>query len=104
MTRNQALPARIHRRLPAWCLLAAVLGWSMLAGAPAVWAASKPLQVYFIDVDGGQSTLFVTPAGKSLLIDTGWASNGLDAGPHRRRGERRRREQDRLPLADPLPC
>jgi len=31
--------------------------------------------------DGGQSTLFVTPAGKSLLIDTGWAgNNGLDAG------------------------
>ena len=39
------------------------------------------MQVYFIDVDGGQSTLFVTPAGKSLLIDTGWAGNsGLDAG------------------------
>ncbi len=79
MTRNQALPSTTHRRLPAWCLLAAVLGWSMLAGARPARAASKPLQVYFIDVDGGQSTLFVTP-GKSLLIDTGWASNGLDAG------------------------
>src|ERR1700735_3011765 len=44
-------------------------------------AASKGLQAYFIDVDGGQSTLFVTPEGKSLLIDTGWAgNNGLDAG------------------------
>lgn len=30
------------------------------------------LRVYFIDVEGGQSTLFVTPAGESLLIDTGW--------------------------------
>ncbi len=41
---------------------------------------AKTLQVYFIDVDGGQSTLFVNPAGKSLLIDTGWAgNNGLDA-------------------------
>ena len=30
------------------------------------------LQVYFIDVEGGQSTLFVTPTGESLLIDTGW--------------------------------
>jgi len=38
------------------------------------------LRVYFIDVDGGQSTLFVTPAGESLLIDTGWpGGNGLDA-------------------------
>jgi beta-lactamase superfamily II metal-dependent hydrolase len=38
------------------------------------------LQIYFIDVEGGQSTLFVTPAGKSLLIDTGWSgNNGRDA-------------------------
>jgi competence protein ComEC len=43
-------------------------------------AKSNQLQVYFIDVEGGQSTLFVTPAGKSLLIDTGWdAHNGRDA-------------------------
>jgi len=42
--------------------------------------ASKDLQIYFIDVEGGQSTLFVTPAGQSLLIDTGWAgNNGRDA-------------------------
>jgi competence protein ComEC len=42
--------------------------------------AATDLRVYFIDVDGGQSTLFVTPAGKSLLIDTGWAGkDGLDA-------------------------
>lgn len=34
--------------------------------------ASGKLRVYFIDVEGGQSTLFVTPAGQSLLIDTGW--------------------------------
>src|SRR3984885_10935821 len=67
-----------RRRLQAWCLLAAVLAWSMLAGAQ---AGSRSLRVYFIDVDGGQSTLFVTPEGKSLLIDTGWAgNNGLDAG------------------------
>src|SRR5690349_24468946 len=34
--------------------------------------AQGKLRVYFVDVEGGQSTLFVTPAGKSLLIDTGW--------------------------------
>ncbi len=38
-------------------------------------AAQKPLEIYFIDVEGGQSTLFVTPAGQSLLIDTGWPGN-----------------------------
>ncbi len=39
--------------------------------------AAGKLRVYFIDVEGGQSTLFVTPAGKSLLIDTGWPGNNF---------------------------
>jgi competence protein ComEC len=39
--------------------------------------AASGLRVYFIDVEGGQSTLFVTPAGKSLLIDTGWPDNNF---------------------------
>jgi competence protein ComEC len=38
-------------------------------------SANGQLRVFFIDVEGGQSTLFVTPAGQSLLIDTGWAGN-----------------------------
>jgi beta-lactamase superfamily II metal-dependent hydrolase len=43
-------------------------------------AASKPLQVYSIDVEGGQSTLIVSPSGQSLLIDAGWPGfNGRDA-------------------------
>ncbi|HEX4022792.1 MAG TPA: MBL fold metallo-hydrolase [Acidobacteriaceae bacterium] len=42
--------------------------------------AAEPLTVYFIDVEGGQSTLFVTPEHQSLLIDTGWPDNaGRDA-------------------------
>src|SRR3984957_5066157 len=69
MSKNQAFFSA-GRPLPMWCLLTA-LGWVLLGDA--AWAASKPLQVYFIDVDGGQATLFVTPGGKSLLIDTGWA-------------------------------
>jgi len=32
----------------------------------------KTLEVYFIDVEGGQSTLLVSPSGQSLLIDAGW--------------------------------
>lgn len=49
-------------------------------GAALVSAASKPLQVFAIDVEGGQSTLIVSPSGQSLLIDTGWSgSNGRDA-------------------------
>jgi hypothetical protein len=35
-------------------------------------AAETPLKVVSIDVEGGAATLFVTPEGKSLLIDAGW--------------------------------
>lgn len=42
----------------------------VLAGASA--AAARSLDIYFIDVEGGQSTLIVTAAGESLLIDTGY--------------------------------
>ncbi len=38
--------------------------------------AAKPLDIYFIDVEGGQSTLIVTPAGESLLVDAGFAGAG----------------------------
>lgn len=39
------------------------------------------LRVYFVDVEGGQATLFVTPEHESLLIDTGYPGNdGRDAG------------------------
>lgn len=37
---------------------------------------AKPLTVYVLDVEGGQSTLFVTPLHQSLLVDTGWPDNG----------------------------
>jgi beta-lactamase superfamily II metal-dependent hydrolase len=37
--------------------------------------ATEKLRIYFVDVEGGQATLFVTPAGRSLLIDTGWPGN-----------------------------
>lgn len=49
-----------------------------LALVPIAFAAraGKRLQIYFIDVEGGQSTLVVTPSGQSLLIDTGWPGFG----------------------------
>ena len=42
--------------------------------------ANKPLQFYFVDVEGGQATLVVSPSGESLLIDAGWPGfEGRDA-------------------------
>jgi competence protein ComEC len=51
--------------------------WILLAlfiAVPPTFAATpaKPLDIYFIDVEGGAATLIVTPAGESLLIDSGW--------------------------------
>ena len=43
-------------------------------------AATGTLDIYFIDVEGGQSTLIVTPERQSLLVDTGYGGNdGRDA-------------------------
>jgi beta-lactamase superfamily II metal-dependent hydrolase len=35
-------------------------------------AAPRTLDIYFIDVEGGASTLIVTPLGESILIDSGF--------------------------------
>src|SRR2546421_3027508 len=41
---------------------------------------SPPLQIYSIDVEGGQATLLVSPSGQSMLVDTGWPGfEGRDA-------------------------
>jgi competence protein ComEC len=57
----------MRKILPFLVVAVAALSWTI------VWAApGKGLDVYFIDVEGGQSTLFVSPSGQSLLVDTGW--------------------------------
>jgi competence protein ComEC len=35
-------------------------------------AQSRTLDIYWVDVEGGAATLIVTPAGESVLVDTGW--------------------------------
>src|SRR5689334_1663335 len=57
-------------------LLAAIL---LLVAAQVVHAA-RNLEVYSIDVEGGQATLVVSPSGESMLIDAGWGGfNKRDA-------------------------
>jgi beta-lactamase superfamily II metal-dependent hydrolase len=38
--------------------------------------ARDTLDIYFIDVEGGQATLIVTPSGETVLVDAGYASDG----------------------------
>jgi competence protein ComEC len=47
----------------------------LLAGVARADAKNGRLDVYFVDVEGGAATLFVTPAGESLLIDSGYPDN-----------------------------
>jgi len=62
------------------------LSWPMVGllcltfHAAGLMAAPTDLTAYLIDVEGGQATLFITPAGQSVLIDTGFPGfNGRDA-------------------------
>lgn len=52
-----------------------VLGCLGAAGAVA-GEADQRLDIYFIDVEGGAATLIVTPAGESVLIDSGYPDFG----------------------------
>jgi len=62
-------PARFRFVLSAFAMLLCI------AALPSVQAqdkSAKKLLIYSIDVDGGQSTLIVSPSGASLMVDTGW--------------------------------
>jgi beta-lactamase superfamily II metal-dependent hydrolase len=43
--------------------------------AAATLLAAQNLKIYAIDVEGGKSTLYVSPSGESMLVDTGYAGN-----------------------------
>jgi beta-lactamase superfamily II metal-dependent hydrolase len=47
-------------------ILAILLAFTLIASA-----RDKTLDIYWIDSEGGGSTLMVTPAGESVLVDTG---------------------------------
>lgn len=78
---------RIRGRKAITAILAAAataIGASSQDAARAQEAArasdKNALRVYFADVEGGQATLFVTPQGESLLVDTGYPGfDGRDA-------------------------
>ena len=50
-----------------FCFLVVVL----IATVALAQNRGKALDIYVVDVEGGNATLFVTPSGENLLIDTG---------------------------------
>jgi competence protein ComEC len=66
--------------------VAILLGAALLIPAAGVRTQSPPrsektLDIYFMDTEGGQATLFVSPSGQSMLVDTGFAGNAAAAPP-----------------------
>ena len=59
---------RVLRLLVALCLIVGIAGLRSQTRA-------TTLDIYFIDTEGGQSTLYVGPSGESLLVDTGNAGD-----------------------------
>lgn len=60
------------RLAPFLAALGILLAFTMAQLAkPTEVAGDKTLDIYWIDVEGGAATLIVTPAGESILIDTG---------------------------------
>jgi len=49
-------------------IVAVVVASAFLSGQS---PPGKTLNIYVVDVEGGNATLFVSPSGQSLLIDTG---------------------------------
>src|SRR5260221_6803777 len=82
------MPSRIFAMLhnglrKGSCLAAAAASALLLAGIAGVDAKGVPppaLKIVSLDVEGGTALLFVTPEGKSLLIDTGWPP-GIGGAP-----------------------
>ena len=53
--------------------------FAMLMLTGAARPAANTLDIYFIDVEGGQATLMVTPTGESFLVDAGFPGDGTFA-------------------------
>lgn len=66
----------LHLRLQAFVITLCLLTAALSPSRATADEKNGRLDIYFIDVEGGASTLFVTPAGETLLIDSGYPDNG----------------------------
>lgn len=77
----------------------------VLAVAGTVASAQSPdgdaLSIYLVDVEGGGATLFVSPTGESMLMDTGNGGANADRDVSRCRGRASRIRTARTSSAIP---
>jgi competence protein ComEC len=48
-----------------------IVAVALLMASPSAQSRRTTLEIYVVDVEGGNATLFVSPSGESLLMDTG---------------------------------
>lgn len=67
------------KKLP-WLLALGITAAGVATAIPSRSEVTRPLDIFFVDTEGGAATLMVTPAGESILVDSGWpGENGRDA-------------------------
>src|ERR1700730_9574022 len=59
----------MRMRIPLFVATALLVPFSLVNAQQG--SQKKPLDIYFLDTEGGQATLFVSPSGQSMLVDTG---------------------------------
>ena len=60
--------------------LGTVVGVVLAAVVSVSAQGAGDLQIYFVDVEGGQATLMITPAGETVLVDAGYGPRGARNG------------------------
>lgn len=79
-TISRSRPGFTHLLTSAVLAALTILPGAAFASGAASASGVGKLRAFFVDVEGGQATLFITPSGQSLLIDTGWdGHNARDA-------------------------
>jgi len=63
------------KQLP-WLVAITITAVGVATAVPVRSALPRPLDIFFVDVEGGAATLMVTPAGESILVDSGWPGEG----------------------------
>ncbi|MBP6820046.1 MAG: MBL fold metallo-hydrolase [Acidobacteria bacterium] len=67
------------KRFLSFCLFASLIAAVSITSVQSQ-SPKRQLEIFYVDVEGGAATLIVTPAGESILVDTGWPGfEGRDA-------------------------
>jgi competence protein ComEC len=77
-------PSRVgYKRSMRVVIAFSLLLLALYSGTPAAAQNRTSLDIYVVDVEGGNAVLFVTPSGESLLIDTGNLAPGAERDANR---------------------